>query len=194
MVVVGVADRRLTVVGEQAGDMVFDPFQGSGKEKGYNRTDFYTSSGGRENGESKNVRLPTWAIGPLGELIASRKVPDYRTEADFWRDAAIHRLHDVSEMLDDDGLKMLVNRQVILTRIASRQAELAELNKIVGDFEIAMRDCVQSGDTGLLAVLLDDANYDLNQLRPVYREKLGKLVDTYNEELRKMKQRETNPL
>lgn len=186
---VGVADRRLTVVGDENGESVFDPF-GSEDSRKYSKTQFYTGSGGREHGESKNVRLPTWTIGQLGELIASRKIPEYRTEADFWRDAAVHRLHDIGEMLDDDAIRMLVNRQVILLRIASRQAELAELNKIISDFEVAMRDCVQTGDTGLLSSLLDDANYDLHQLRPVYREKLNKMIDTYNEELRKMRKNE----
>lgn len=166
--------------------MTFDPF--APEDRGYSRTQFYIGSGGRENGDSKSVRFPTWTIGPLGELIASRKVADYRTEADFWRDAAIHRLHDVAEMLDDDGLRMVVNRQIVLARIASRQTELAELNKIVSDFETTMRECVEAGDTGLLEVLLDDAEHDCGELRPVYRQKLSQVIDTYKVELAKMDQ------
>lgn len=178
-------DRVLKVVGDNDDRDLFDPF--ALDDRGYSRDNFYTkSTDGKGNSETKYMKLPPSFIARIGELVASRKVPAYRTDADFIRDAILHRLHDVSQMVKNGELESFVNRQVMLSRVASRREEMSEFNALVTTHEEAMTECVQTGDRPLLGELLNDAEHDLLNVRPAYQRRLRILVKRFRDEWNKM--------
>ena len=68
----------------------------------YTRDQFYVASNDKRGHHSKSyLSLPPGLKNEIGALIASRAIPLYRTEQDFWRDAGVHRLHDVVDLLKD---------------------------------------------------------------------------------------------
>lgn len=171
---------RLKVVNEH------DPFKG--ENSGYSRDNFYVGAvDGSGGSETKYLKMAGSVLGQIGELVSSKLVPAYRTEADFIRDAVIHRLHDVNEMVSDSRIESVVNRMVMLDRIRARQVELAEFNSIVTNHEEAMQACVANEDTELLGDLISDAESDWEALRPSYQKRLDIVLEKYRVELAKLK-------
>lgn len=59
----------------------------------YDINQFVTGPAGSTDSESIRVRLPLAQIGKIGEIIASKEIPEYRHPNDFIRDAVHHRLY-----------------------------------------------------------------------------------------------------
>lgn len=167
---------------KDSGEKSFDPF--AGETKGYNREAFYTAArDGAGNSETKYLKISGSVLGQVGALVSGRLIPAYKTEADFIRDAIIHRLHDVGEMIEDGRILATINRAVKLDRIQQRQVELQEFAAIIATHEEAMQQCVVSEDAMLLADLIADAESDYEDLRPNYQARLSVVIDKYKGEL-----------
>jgi hypothetical protein len=171
--------RRLTAV-----DDTYDPF--STDDKGYDKNSFYTNGGNRGDNEVKSIRLPMSTIAKIGEMIASRDVPAYKTEADFYRDAIVHRLHDVAEMRKNGDLLQFVNIQTMASRVAMRRDDMASLNQLVMSYEEAMGEALRMEDKPLLETLLGEAENDIEELRPTYQFKLRDIIKRYRGEYNRM--------
>lgn len=179
--------QRLKVVKEEG---TFDPF--SGESKGYSRDNFYTSArDGAGNSETKYLKISGSILGAIGTLVSSRQIPAYKTEADFIRDAIRHRLKDVGDMLNDGALLSVVNRSVKLDRIQQRQMELQEFAAVIANHEEVMSQCVQSEDVMLLEDLIDDAESDMEELRPNYQARLQVIIEKFRLELDRLKAKAT---
>ena len=181
---------RLKVVDGEGkdGSKDFDPFKG--EDNGYDVDKFYTSArDGAGNSETKYCKFSGSILGQIGALVSSRQIPQYKTEADFIRDACYHRLKHVGEMINDGRLIDAVNRAVKLDRIQARQIELAEFSAIVHTHEEAMQACVANEDVYLLEDLLSDAVSDWEELRPNYQRRLSVIIDKYRAELARLKER-----
>lgn len=167
----------------------FDPFKG--ESKGYRKDNFYTGAkDGAGNSETKYLKIGGSVLGQIGALVSGKQIPAYKTEADFIRDAIIHRLHEVGVMIEDGKILATVNRVVKLDRIQQRQVELQEFAAVVNNHEEVMAQCVQSEDVMLLEDLIADAESDIEELRPNYQARLMVTIDKYRNELEKMKARE----
>ena len=176
---------KLKVVADQA---AFDPF--AGESKGYSRENFYTGAkDGAGNSETKYLKIGGSVLGQIGALVSSKQVPAYKTEADFIRDAILHRLHDVGTMVKDGSILNAVNRTVKLDRIQQRQVELQEFAAIIHQHEESMAQCVQSDDDMLLEELINDAESDYEDLRPNYQARLTIVIDKYKAELKRLRNR-----
>lgn len=183
----------LRVVGQDSGgngsngSTAFDPF--AGETKGYSRENFYTGArDGAGNSETKYLKVSGSILGQIGSLVSQRLIPAYKTEADFIRDAIVHRLHEIGEMVDDGVIIATVNRTVKLDRIQQRQVELQEFAAIIHSHEEVMAQCVQSSDDLLLEELILDAESDYEQLRPNYQARLSAVIDKYKDELKKLRE------
>jgi hypothetical protein len=68
----------------------------------YSPDRFYVASADK-NGHSHwlKMRIPPAISGHISALVASGKIPQYRTVEDFYRDAVLHRLHSIEEMDDE---------------------------------------------------------------------------------------------
>lgn len=161
----------------------FDPF--GGEDNGYKRTNFYTrATDGKGNSDTKYVKMSPTILGAIGELIATRQIPGYKTEADLIRDAVVHRLHDLNEMIESKALEGVLNRVVMLARVQARQTEMAELQLLIDQHRDAMETAYQQKDTELLGELLDDAEHDMEQLRSAYQNKLRPVISEYREKIK----------
>lgn len=184
--------QKLKVVAEQNGSRngdsnSFDPF--AGENRGYSRENFYTAArDGAGNSETKYLKISGAILGQIGALVSGRAIPSYKTEADFIRDAIVHRLHDVGEMIDNGQILATVNRGVKLDRIQQRQVELQEFAAVIANHEEVMAQCVQSADEMLLEGLISDAESDIEDLRPNYQVRLTVIIDKYKEELARLKE------
>lgn len=90
----------------------------SGK-KTYDPEEFYVASTNSKGfGSSFRIKVPPEVIGEIGALVAARVIPLYRTPADFHRDAMVHRLHQVHDLLKDDATM----RSDILRRLSEKLA------------------------------------------------------------------------
>ena len=59
----------------------------------YSLANFYTSATDAKGGSvHENFRLQAWISESIAQLVASRQIPQYKTKADFFRDAMVHRL------------------------------------------------------------------------------------------------------
>jgi len=97
------------------------------------------ASDGTGHGRAVRFDAPPSIVGEVAELLSSGLFPVYRSGADFWRDAAVHRLHDLAELVEDrrvaDALYAFVARAEI-HRINDQQDRLlAETERILGDLD-----------------------------------------------------------
>jgi hypothetical protein len=89
----------------------------------YSADRFYVdATDGRGNREKVQITIPPSLYHELGNMMAARTVPDYRTMADFFRDAAIHRLHYLKEN-DFELTPAQLNMLAILRSSSELQAE-----------------------------------------------------------------------
>ena len=73
---------------------------------GYNPNAYYTQASDKKGHSAKmGVKIPVTIAGEVGVVVSSDKIPEYRTVQDFIRDAIIHRLHDIQQILDDPDLE-----------------------------------------------------------------------------------------
>lgn len=87
---------------------------------------FYTDS--RDNkghAASYRIQIPTGLGNELAELIASKRIPDYRTVADVFRDALTHRLHWLKDEFHIDTLERPVTMYTLRCE-AERQGQMRE--------------------------------------------------------------------
>lgn len=173
----------LRVVGREDVNNGFDPF--STENNGYSVDAFYTrSTDGNGVSETKYVKMPPSLLAGIGDLVASKVIADYRTEADFIRDAVYHRLHHVAMMKQDGKLVRLVNRQIMLARAANNLHEMAELENLLEQHGAAMEQAHSTGDMDFLREIIAGAEDDLNYLRPAHRSRLEDLIRDYQAKLK----------
>jgi hypothetical protein len=105
----------------------------------YSRDSYYIgATDSRGHGTKSYVNVPPQVKGEISALLASRSFPAYRTEADLYRDAIVHRLHDLSEMMKD-GSPVASGRLEILSRRLIVESELEyERRMIESDEAIAL--------------------------------------------------------
>jgi len=81
---------------------MFVPLTGDKYDDGdptaYSRRHFYTLESGRENMQARvNDRISRL----IGMAVEHPQFPHYQTKADFIRDAIVHRLHDIDDLVMD---------------------------------------------------------------------------------------------
>ena len=98
----------------------------------YSRNTWYPGTGSSGNSVAKTVRYPMWVLRMVQELIQSGKLP-LKTDADFFRDAAVHSLHYIKENMD--ALEIGANSALAFIRSHSKwtddQAIAEEFNELI---------------------------------------------------------------
>jgi hypothetical protein len=75
-------------------------------EKTYDPNSFYPASRDKKGfGASIRITVPPSILGEVSALVARGIIPEYRTNHDFFRDAIVHRLHYVSDMIRDENMQ-----------------------------------------------------------------------------------------
>ena len=125
----------------------------------YDPAEFYTrASDVHGHRETISLRTNPDMHFAVAALVASRQIPEYATVGDFWRDAGVHRLHWLSEHLEDPDLRQKLQTKaeaIEMSELVESQARDAMLGddlvaKTRANFERFIRD----EDWGLLATMV----------------------------------------
>jgi hypothetical protein len=101
--------------------------------EGYSVDKFYAKGTGKQ-GDPVPVRLPAPLAKIVEEIIEQRRIPEYETRADFFRDAAHHRLQylaDANLIPQDDTLRRIRS----MNRITERQGEYLVFRSTISEAE-----------------------------------------------------------
>ncbi len=75
---------------------------------------FYTQASDKKGHTAKiTVQFPVNVAGEIASAIQSGKIPEYKTAQDFVRDAVIHRLHHIQNLIDDPDLERKITMWTI---------------------------------------------------------------------------------
>lgn len=105
----------------------------------YSVENYYTAStDAKGHGTTFRLYIPPTILYQCGRIVASRKVPQYRTKEDIGRDALYHRLHWINENVDfgDSDLDRTLSMWDIRMQMqqqADRVEEAEELFSFLAD-------------------------------------------------------------
>jgi hypothetical protein len=109
----------------------------------YSRSHFYCGSTDRSGHSAwMRVRIPPQVHGEIGALIAKRIFPDYQTFGHFVRDSVAHRLHDLSEMVEDPvvvaSLERTRRRLAAMMQIEHLRQEIEDNEKTLANIRVLL--------------------------------------------------------
>lgn len=82
-----------------------DPFTIEEDKSGYDEDKFYTAAREVKGfSATKRVNIPPNLSSAISVVVASPKIPEIRTEADFVRDALVHNMYRCSRIMKDRGM------------------------------------------------------------------------------------------
>lgn len=135
------------------------PIRAWGTENsGYSRDEFYTASRSSDGmSMQKSVTIPAHIGSQIAALVQSGRLP-YKTQEDFWRDAAHHRLHDLDEM---GALGPEASRRIALWRrqeeLERRAAEVEATERLIAETQAMVNRARGIPDWVLLEQVVRDA-------------------------------------
>lgn len=138
----------------------------------YSTHEFYTRATNKhDHSVPASVRLDPSISGEMNALIASGKIPHYRTVSDLIRDAIYHRMHFLTHELNvgDEELRGLLAREREQTRLEQARARIEGIEQTLATCQANINDARARND----AWLLDQT-----------RESLERLADAWNEPYR----------
>lgn len=81
----------------------------------YDPNKYYTEASDKNGrGDPVNTRIPPQIAGSIAALVQSGRIPEYRTQSDFVRDAVVHRLHTIGERIASGEIMRRVNMVAML--------------------------------------------------------------------------------
>lgn len=164
----------------------FDPWD-TERGQSYDLDTFYTRSTNKHDHSAEcKFRFPPHLQAAVVEIVASKQFPQLRSLQDFWRDAAVHRLHYLNDIIQDGRLDKQLSLEMRACRVAEKQKEVEELKDVVDrhtnnlELALSMRDREAISDS--LAMLEDD----LPNIRNPYRAMLRELARKFRNELKSL--------
>ena len=156
---------------------------------GYDPEQFYcTATDKKGHCQEFRVKAPPQVAGQLSAMLATRKFP-YRTQNDFFRDAMIHRLHQLARMNEGevrDLLDNLVAGLVVEDRINRARVELGRLAGMVTAIEALGDEAYAAQDGPMLEEALSEAKTLGETVREPYAQQLRQLADLFENRLAKL--------
>lgn len=162
----------------------FDPWD---TDKGfeYSEDHFYTRSTNKSDHSSDvRFRFPPHLAAMVSQIIDSKQFPQLRSVADFYRDAAVHRLHHLNEMIGDGKIESGLNIEMRIARIEARQKEVTSLKEAVEKHTGLLEDAWQSNDFEAMSDMLALLEEDIPSFRQPYRRQLKELSTRFRPRLK----------
>lgn len=149
----------------------------------HSRYRFYTSSSNKdEKSHSVRFNLPAFVVNEVRHLIETRQIPQYRTTADFFRDAAMHRLHDVKDMVRSETLPATLDLFRVLEEQNRRLDEMKLLQEIVTNNQHMIEMAVLMGDRATINEIVEGSDQMFRKVREPWRSRAIEQVKKYAEE------------
>lgn len=150
----------------------------------YSIDQFYCeSTDGRGHSDNHRVRMKPQLSGEIGALVASGVIPEYSTPSSFIRDAVVHRLHWLSENLDNPVLRARlaeVVRRAAIEETTSRYIRLVdEFEQFITQTREVCERALRFGDHHGVDLYLDDVEEFALNSRDPYQSRLLSVVKHY---------------
>lgn len=159
----------------------FDPLTPD-DPKQYSVDKFYTKADRDKLTERYQVRVSSEMARQLSVLFHSKEIPQYETPSDILRDALVHRLKHVGDMIKQGKLKDVVNHEIQEAEALSLMAELEGRRKGVQVMEDLTREARSSDDIPFLQSTIEALNRRIatsyGSYRAEYEKMLGQLEKT----------------
>lgn len=98
----------------------------------YSVEKFYTkSTDGHGHRVNARTQIPPGVAAQVSQVIASRRVPEYKTPGDLYRDAIYHRLHWLAEEYCIEDLEVPLSLWAVQNELERRREERESAEKIV---------------------------------------------------------------
>ena len=105
-------------------------------DSSYDPDKFYTEASDKSGrGDPVTARLPSQASGSIAALVQSAKIPEYRTQSDFIRDAVIHRLHDIGVKIQDGEILRVVHLTTLMNQEIAAERDKDDYNNLMNMIE-----------------------------------------------------------
>lgn len=109
----------------------------------------------------RNVKVSPAVYAVLSEMLARGDLPDYRTVADFVRDALLHRLHYISQNIG--SLAQVVNEEIVAAEMATRIARNRHRADTVRVYSEQLATLEQDGDYEAISEAVDSMSYIVDE-------------------------------
>lgn len=153
------------------------------ESEGYDPSNFYTAStDGKGVTASIRINVPPAVSAEISAMIQSGKVGDYRTAADFWRDAGTHRLHWLAAYMKDPRLNNFVSMQMRLAERERQMHEMEDLEVYLQRTEELLSKARRRGDMDMVSQVVEENRKMAEGIREPYRGMIRKVFAGYGEE------------
>lgn len=171
----------------QAVDSSFDPWkvleeEVKGVDDDYSPDEFYTKATNKHDHSSTpySVRVDPTTSAQVSALIASGKIPHYKTPSDFFRDALVHRLHYLVYRMDlgSDEMRELLSRTREQARLDMLASQTADIEKMIETARKGINDAMIKGDVYMRDQIREGLERQLEHLREPYRGQVVGMLST----------------
>jgi hypothetical protein len=160
----------------------FDPWDTAQGNEPYREDRIYTRSVDQRGfGTSVRAKVPPDIAAEMSKIVAKEWVPEYRTTADFVRDAIVHRLHYWSERITDKQLQRVVSSERRAAMLEHATREVQNMQAMVLAFEDSFRVALQAGDNEILEDLMTHITESILVAREPYAGKLRAIQHNYED-------------
>lgn len=156
-------------------------------ETSYSPEKYYTYSvDARGHKETIRVPFPPSVYGRIGELIASKRVSQYRTPQDFIRDAVIHRLEYLNDFLKDVGIADTIKHEMLLSQVEDEARQQRQLESLVKRTAEELEIAYGRQDRTMMKSIFERVENFIDDIRDPYRTDIELCVKQYQKRLSEM--------
>lgn len=143
----------------------------------YSPARYYYRQASDTHGHSvvENFRLNPNHVGQVNKAVGDELTP-YKTRADFYRDAIVHRLQWLSQNVAGAELAPELNAEMAAMRALQKRDTAAAYRRVVSVFGEGMEEAQRNREWELLADHVEEARVLAPSLPAPYDEELDELV------------------
>jgi len=171
----------------RAVDETFDPWkvledEVKGVDDDYSPDEFYTKATNKHDHSSTpySVRVDPTTAAQIAALIASGKIPHYKTPSDFFRDSLVHRLHYLVYRMDlgTPEIREMLSRAREQARLDMLASQVADIEKMIETAQKGINDARIKGDVFMLDQIREGLQRQVENLREPYRGQVVGMLST----------------
>jgi len=147
---------------------------------GYDIENFYTRASDKHgHGSQFRVRLPTDVAGMVARIIADPTLPQFRTAADFLRDAAFHRLQYLNRKVSEGAYSEDLTLAIVRHNATKRKQDYEAAQEHVQDIEDMLSKYRLTGQWGEMHDLIEEQIEAVHLLPPDAKKRMTELLERH---------------
>lgn len=162
----------------------FDPWD-TDKGHEYRVDQFYTRSTNKfDHSKELRANVPTNIHAQVMEIVQNPKFPSIRTNADFIRDAIVHRLRTIHGWVNDPELLKILTIEERRSIEEQDEAEVDDIEHLLGSYEQSLARFTRLSDTTRLRKKVADLEDWAFYLDSPYQAMAERLANEYRKQLK----------